>query len=398
MRVRVVIGLLCCTLAGAVLGERSPTPVYVGLDGEFGLLNSTSAQAIEQGIRVAFEQINEAGGVLGGRPLQLLIRDNRSVPARGVENIRRFAEIDDLVAVVGGRFSPVILESLPLIHEQGLVLLDAWGSADGITDHNYRPSYTFRLSLRDRYAMPVMLRHAQAKGLGVVGLLLPNTGWGRSNEKAARRYGAMHEHPVILEPVWYNWGDKDMLSHYWRLLKMGAEAIVLVANDIEGALLVRQLEDVSENQIKPIISHWGVTGGRMHEQSGAMLAKIDFSVVQTFSLFNADPQVRGRVMATANKLFGMSRIEQVASPVGFGQAYDLMHILARALELAGSTQRAAVRDALEQVHDYAGLTGFYARPFSPESHDALGEEQVFMARYRDDGVIVPIVSGDSPAE
>ncbi|RDH81823.1 MAG: ABC transporter substrate-binding protein [endosymbiont of Seepiophila jonesi] len=282
---------------------------------------------------------------------------------------------------------------MDLVHELGIVLLDAWGSADGITEHEYRPSYTFRLSLRDRYAMPALLRHAQKKGAKQVGIMVPNTGWGRSNAKAAQRYQERESAPKILKPVWYNWGEKNMLRHYRVLLSAGVDAVILVANDIEGSRLVHQLAAIDGDEMLPIISHWGVTGGKMVEKSGAMLHKLDFSVVQTFSLFTADPQIRNRVMSRARRLLDIQGIEDVESPVGFGHAYDLIHILARAVNIAGTTNRAKVRDALEQVRDYRGLTGSYARPFSPESHDALKQEQVFMARYREDGVIVPLSLG-----
>lgn len=49
-------------------------PVYIGLDAEFGYKNSTSAEAIRMGMLVAMEEINKAGGVLGGRPLELVER------------------------------------------------------------------------------------------------------------------------------------------------------------------------------------------------------------------------------------------------------------------------------------------------------------------------------------
>jgi branched-chain amino acid transport system substrate-binding protein len=370
--------------------EAERKPVYLGLDAEFGLKNSTSAQAIEQGIRVALQEINSAGGVLGGRPLELMVRDNRSVPARGIHNLRQLAREKDLVAVMGGRFSPVMLEQVPVVHELGVVLLDPWGSADGITEHSYKPSHTFRLSLRDRIGMPYMLQYVLNKGINQVGLLLPNTGWGRSNLKAAQRYLDQHRNLQLLGPVWYNWGEQDMLRHYQNLRRQGAGAIVLVANDLEGSVLVRQLGGISREQWVPIVSHWGVTGGNMAEKSGPTLQLLDFSVIQTFSLFRADPQIRDRVMKTAGELFGIQRFEDIASPVGFGHAYDLTHILVRALELAGGTDRAAVRDALEQVRDYRGLTGNYPRPFSTDDHDAMGAGQLFMARYREDGVIVPI--------
>jgi len=386
---KIILSLFMVVFTGAAPAQES-SPVYIGLDGEFSLLNSTSAQAIERGIRVALDEINEADGVLNGRPMKLLIRDNRSVPARGRENIRRFAEVEDLVAIMGGRFSPVLLDELDLVHELGIVLLDAWGSADGITEHEYRPSYTFRLSLRDRYAMPTMLQHALEKGAEQVGIIVPNTGWGRSNAKAALRYQEHESAPKILKPVWYNWGEKDMLRHYRLLLEAGADVVILVANDIEGSRLVHQLAALDGHEILPIISHWGVTGGKMVEKSGAMLHRLDFSVVQTFSLFTADPQIRDRVMSRAKRLLAIQRIEDIESPVGFGHAYDLTHILARAVDIAGTTNRAKVREALEQVHGYQGLTGSYPRPFTPERHDALKQEQVFMARYREDGVIVPL--------
>lgn len=377
-------------LAGAWASAADMPPVVVGLDGEFGLLNSTSAQAIERGILTAMDEINRAGGVLGGRPLKLVSKDNRSVPARGVENIRQFAEIPDLVAVVGGRFSPVILEELDMVHEKEVILLDAWGSADGITDHDHQPSYTFRLSLRDRYAMPVILAHALSKGAQQVGILLPNTGWGRSNARAAQRYAELNPQPVIVDSVWYNWGDKNLLGPYQTLTRAGAEAVVLVANDIEASILIRQLADVDREQWVPLISHWGVTGGHFIEKAGPALQQMDFSVVQTFSLSRADPEMRARVMAVVGRLFDIHDPEDLESQVGFGHAYDLIHILARAIDLAGTPERPKVRAALEQVRNYRGLTGDYPQPFTPEDHNALRLDQVFMARYREDGVLVPL--------
>ncbi len=121
------------------------------------------------------------------------------------------------------------------------------------------------------------------------------------------------------------------------------------------------------------------------------LDKLDFSVVQTFSFFKADPEIVERVMGVSERLFGISRFEELKSPVGVGHAYDLTHLLARAIDLAGTTRRSAVRDALEQVTDYRGLVKYFAQPFTPAKHDALDAGDVFMARYRPiDGAIVPL--------
>jgi branched-chain amino acid transport system substrate-binding protein len=63
-------------------------PVLIGLDAEFGHKTSTSARAVQQGIEIAIEEINQAGGVLGGRQLKLVTRDNRSITAVGLDNLR----------------------------------------------------------------------------------------------------------------------------------------------------------------------------------------------------------------------------------------------------------------------------------------------------------------------
>ena len=147
-------------------------PVYIGLDAEFGLENSTSAQAVERGILIAIDEINGSGGVLGGRPLVLKTTDNRSVTARGIKNLRKLAGIPDLVAVFGARFSPVVVECIPVAHELGLILLAPWSAADEIVDNGRNPNFVFRLSLRDGLAMPIMLRFALTKGSRQVGLLV----------------------------------------------------------------------------------------------------------------------------------------------------------------------------------------------------------------------------------
>lgn len=367
-----------------------PKPVFIGFDGEYGLKNSTSAQAIEKGLMIAIDEINASGGVLGGRSLQLLTRDNRSVPARGVQNITIFAQQKDLVAVVGGRFSPVILSEIDTIHEQKVILMDAWGSADGITDHKYNPSYTFRVSLRDRFAMPTMLRHAQSKKARRIGILVPNTGWGRSNVLASERYISETGAAIETNVIWYNWGDQDFATPYKAFQNWGAEALVMVANDLEGSGVVRYVASLAKDQRLPIISHWGVTGGQFVKACEGGLDKIDFSVVQTFSLFKAEPAKRDHVMGLLTAKYGIKKIEDVESPVGFGHAYDIVHILARAIDLAGTTERAAVRDALERVTDYKGLVRTYEKPFGPGDYDALELSDVFMAKFDENGVIRPL--------
>jgi len=402
--------LVLLLLSGAGLGMSAPAlaappPVLIGLDAEFGHRTSTSAQAVQKGLEIAIEEINQAGGVLGGRPLELVLRDNRSLPARGVDNLRELAAMPDLVAVFGGKFSPIYVESLPVVHELGLLLMDPWGSADKITAHEYVPSYTFRLSLRDSWAAPVMLRFAldtyQARKLGV---FLPNTSWGRSNQAAIAK-AAMANGQTLVGEKWYNWGDKSLVHDYLELLNAGAQAILLVANEAEGSLLAREVAALPPEQRLPILSHWGITGGKFAELAGPGLHELDFTVVQTYSFIGRSDPVARRVLAALRQGYGIPDAEAVKSPVGVAHAYDLMHLLACAIDQAGTTDRAAVRAALEQLGPYDGLVKRYERPFTPDRHDALSMDEVFMARFTADDRIVPLTqpaaslaSGPSSAE
>lgn len=388
---RWLVGLLWLWLGapGALLAQ--PGPVYVGLDAEFGHRTSTSAQAIQQGIEIAMAEINNTGGVLGGRKLSLVTSDNRSITAVGLDNLRKHAAHPDLVAVFGGKFSPIYIEALPLVHEIGLPLLDPWGSADGITDHPHQPSYTFRLSIKDAWVGPAFVRFAREHHhASRLGLLVPNTAWGRSNKAALESAVGAAPGMKLVGHRWYNWGDASLLASYQALREAGAQAIVLVANETEGSLLIREMAGLPRDQRLPIISHWGITGGDFARMAGPALDEIDLAVLQSYSFVGARSATAQRVMAALQRGWGHARPESVPSPVGVAHAYDLTHLLARAIDKAGSTDRRAVRAALEQLGPYDGLVQRYARPFTPSRHDALGPEHIFFARYTAADELIPM--------
>ena len=389
MKIRLTLFLLSLPCVGF---SDTEAPVYLAIDAEFGVPHSVSAQSIEKGVRIAITEINRQGGVLGGRPLELITTDNRSMPARGAHNIEQLSRQKDLVGVVSGRFSPVILETLPALQKNKMINLAPWSSADGITENAMEPKWVFRLSLKDSYAMPTMLSYARSIQRYKVGLLLTNTSWGRSNENAAKAFLASAEDLSSVGTVWYNWRDNSLIDKYETLLAAGAQAIILVANDDEGAILVSEVAALPEKKRLPIISHWGVTGGDFIGQMKHSddLGKLHFVVVQSFSLFRSDPVKLRKVMELGKELFGITKPEEIDAPVGFGQAYDLVHILARAIDMAGSTDRTVIREKLEQVRNYDGLVKKFKRPFSEKNHDALVLQDIFMARYGKDGVIYPL--------
>ncbi len=71
----------------------------------------------------------------------------------------------------------------------------------------------------------------------------------------------------------------------------------------------------------------------------------------------------------------------VFSPVGTANAYDAMHLMAKAIDKAGSTDGDAIRKALESLGRHEGLIKTYDQPFSPDNHDALNENDYIMVRF-----------------
>jgi branched-chain amino acid transport system substrate-binding protein len=318
-------------------------PVFIGLDAEFGHKTSTSAQAVQKGMEIAIDEINRAGGVLGGRKLELVVTDNKSMPAFGVDNLKDLAAKKDLVGVFGAKFSPVVMEWVPVAQELGIPIFATWSSANPITDNVYKPSYVFRLSLKDAWAAPAFLRFAKEERKATrIGLLVPNTSWGRSNQSALAK-ASTSQGVTIVGERWYNWGDKSLVGLYKELAEAGAQAIVLIANEVEGAILIKEVASLPVGEQLPMISHWGVTGGELAEMVGDAMQKVDFTVVQTFSFIGAKSPAAKRVLAALKQRYGITSAEAVVSPVGVAHAYDLTHILARAINKAGSTDRSKIR-------------------------------------------------------
>ena len=378
---------LAPTLLAVALLTTKP-PVYLGLDLEFGHQTSTSAEAVQRGVEIAIAEINASGGVLGGRPLEAVVLPNRAVPARGIENVRSFAARKDAVALFSGKFSPVVLEELPILHEKEMLLLDPWAAADGIVDNGKNPNYVFRLSLRDAWAMRVMLEHAAARGIERVGLLLPNTGWGRSNAAAAEAFKNTHATPRIVATRGFNWGAESLIEDHEAFRAAGAQAIIFVTNEGPGAVLVKEMAMLPAEKRLPLIAHHGIAGGDFVALSGPALGSVDITVVQFFTFVN-NPRPKARaLLAEVEKRYGVQDAGHVLSAGGLAAAYDLTHLVARAIQKAGTTDRKAVRRAMEELKEYDGAVRRLTRPFTPDRHEALGPEDLFMARFTAAGALV----------
>jgi branched-chain amino acid transport system substrate-binding protein len=381
----VVVTLAVAVLAVSALAQgQAKPPVNVALVAAMSGGSALSGEAIKRGLTVAIDEINARGGVLGGRKIELVIRDEEGNPSKGVTAARDVIEREKAVAVFGGLHSPVGLAMLPVFHELKVPYVGTWAAATAITRNDRKPNFMFRVSANDDIVDHFLAKHVVEKlKKGKPGVILENTPWGASNQEGLAKWLAkLGAQPVGFEK--FNWGDPDMSPQLLRLKNGGADAIVMVANAPEGAQVVKSKAKIGWDA--PIVSHWGISGGRFAELTGTLSESVVF--VQTYSFFGKQTEVGERVIAALKSKYGLKGPEDILAPVGTANAYDAMHLVALAIEKAGAADGAKIRDALENLGEYRGLIKTYKHPFTAEEHDALTESDYILVTWRG-GKIVP---------
>ena len=367
------------------LGAQS-APVKIGLSAAVSGGSAASGEAIKRGLTIAIDEINARGGVLGGRKLELVVRDDEGNPSRGVTIARELVEREKVAAVFGGLHTTVALAQVPVWHELTTPYMGAWAAGTNITRNGRTPNYVFRVSASDDYVDRFLVRYATERlRKGKPGLLLENTAWGQSNEAGLTKWlGEKGVKAVGVEK--FNWNDPDMSPQLLRLKGAGADLVMLVANAPEGAQVVKSRAKVGWEV--PILSHWGISGGRFAELTGELSDGVVF--IQTYSFFGKQNERGQYVLRQLREKFGVKGPEEVTAPVGTANAYDGLHLVALAIEQAKSADGPKVRDALESLRaEYAGLVKTYRRPFTPEQHDALTDQDYLMVVWKG-GKIVPV--------
>jgi len=370
-----------------LLEKYGPAPqrreqIVVGLDADLSMGGHVSGLAIKRGMELAVREINARGGVLG-KPLVLIARDHRGIASRGVENLRQLVAREDTVAVMGGQHSAVILAERELVNAAALPYLVPWAANARITDD--APCY-FRVSANDRDAAPFILREA-LRLYKKPALIVENSVWGRDNLSQMKQMMAS-EGSAFAAVATINRGQQSYDADVDALMASGADSVILIANALEGGAVLRRI--AAYRSPLPVVSHWGITGGEIFERDSDTLQRVPLRFFQTFSFRDAArPKARNLAEAYMRR-YGVESVAKIAAPGGVAQAYDEVMMLAAAIEKAGTTERSAVCTALETIGAYDGAVRKYERPFAPGRHDALDAGDYFMARFDENGAIIPL--------
>ena len=362
-------------------------PIKIGQIAALSGASAQSGEAITRGLTLAIDEINAKGGLLGGRMLVLVQRDDESSPPKGLIAARELIS-ENVAAIIGGIDTPVSLAMVPVLNKEKRIYMGVWAAGTGITRNGADPNYAFRVSAVDALVDVKLLRFAHQKfGSKKAGLMLINNPWGQGNEKGLTAASKVDPSVEIAGVEKFENADVDVVPQLARLKDAGADSIILVANAAPGAQVMKSRERMG--WMIPVASHWGISGGRFPELAGPTAGDADF--VQTYSFFGKQGPVGQRVLAALEKKYPEIKGPQdVFAPVGTADAYDAMHLLALGIAQAGSTDSDAIRTALEDLKaPYEGLIKTYKRPFTHDNHDGLGPDDYIMVHY-EGGKIVPV--------
>ena len=156
--------LMPATALAAATGE----PVKIGVTMPMTGSLATYGESTANGIKLAIEEINAAGGVLGGRPLEVIAyMDDKGDSTEGANAFNKLVS-DGAKAIIGSVTSGVTAGLATLADSEGMLLLTPTATADTVTDGT---TTVFRACFRDSYQGQVGAKIAVDLGVKKVAVL-----------------------------------------------------------------------------------------------------------------------------------------------------------------------------------------------------------------------------------
>ena len=366
------LGALAVLAAPAAIAQAPAATVKVGLIGPFTGPSSDFGIPLRQGIELAVAEINTAGGYLG-RPLELVVRDDKGNPDAGLAASQDLAR-QGVVATIGFCNTGVAAKSLDVYQNAQLPLIIPCATGTPLTA-KYPPaqSYIFRTSARDSIQAPFVVDDIVKRGWTKVAIFADTTGYGEAGLKdvqdalAARKLQAVH---VTRFPL----GVTDLGKELQAAREAGANVIFSYTVCPEEAVIANSRKDIGWKV--PQVGAWPLSfpffiDGAKDAAEGALMA-------QTFI---AEPSNERRAAFLTN--FKRKHGERMAVPMAAAQGYDATYLLTYALFgiRDGKLDGPAVKNALENIKRvYYGVVATYERPFTPEDKDAITQNMLVMGK------------------
>ncbi len=332
-------------LAGAVGAHaEDKAPVRIGTIAPLSGPGAFDGQLAVEGMEAMVELINEKGGVLDGRKLELVKYDDKGNPEEGVSAAKRALEQDDVDLIVGGWFSSVALTMKEVTRDRIINIMTSTQHPNTTKEGH---KYLFRLN-----ATSVMMSDTYSKficdkmGIKNIAFITINDDYGRLEVENYRKLlGACGIE--VLGNEFYNKEDTDFTTALTKIKALNPEAIYVSAiNTAQGATIYRQIKQTGYKGTT--IASAGNMNPKLVELSGPALEGV-YSV----SLFAPDsdnPKLKAWI-AQYGKMF-----DNEPSFIGSLGA-QAVELLAGAIDEAGSARDYDKIEAALRGHSWDTILG-----------------------------------------
>ncbi len=360
--------LLAAAALASALGftaAHAADPIKIGVSGPFTGGSSSMGVSMRDGVKLAIDEINKAGGVLG-RPLEGVFRDDEARNELGVQIAQELINKEKVVADVGFINTGVALASQRFYQEAEIPVINnvATGSVISSQFAKERANYVFRTAAADAIQAPMIVDEAVTRrGFKKPAILADSTNYGQlGREDLEKALTAKGVKPVAEEK--FNIGDTDMTSQLLRAKEAGADVILTYGIGPELAQIANGMAKLGWKV--PIVGSWTLSMASFIDTAGK---NGDGAVMpQTFIQVPNTPKRAAFIKAYQDAY----KTDRMPSPVSAAQGYDSIYLLAAAIKQAGSTDGRKVRAALEDLNEKVeGVVTVYNKPFSKTDHEAI---------------------------
>jgi branched-chain amino acid transport system substrate-binding protein len=336
---RLVLAAALCGAPALLAGE----PVRIGFFMSMTGRDASFGEASLRGARLAVDGLNAAGGVLG-RPVELVVEDDRSLAGESATAVKKLISRDRVVALVGECSSARTLEAASVAQAAGVPLVTPAATNPRVTRVG---DEIFRVCFVDDFQGRVIAAFARRRlGLRRAALLVDSSAPYSVGlaDAFARTFTALGGEIVASQN--YLGSEADFRAQLTAIRAARPDALFLPGYYVAAGLVARQARELGMGVT--LLGGDGFEAPQLLEIGGDALEGTYYST--HFAVENAG-EASHRFVEAFRGRFG-------AAPNGLAAlTYDAVRLVADAVRRAGSTDRAAVRRALAATRGFAGVTG-----------------------------------------
>ena len=303
---------------------------------------ATFGQSSHNGVKMAVDEINAAGGVLG-KKIKLVTEDDQSKQGEAGTVAKKLVSREKIVAMLGEVASGRSLEMAPVCQKAGVPMITHASTNPKVTETG---DYIFRICFIDPFQGTVMAKFALSRGWKKVAVMTDvKQDYSVGLSDFFKQYFTKNGGAIVSEQS-YSSGDKDFKAQLTAIKGSAPDAIFVSGYYNEAGLIAVQEKELGLNA--PLMGGDGWDSPSLVQVAGKAMEGNFFS--NHFSAEDKSPVIQDFV----KKYQGIYKNTPDAMAA---LGYDSAKVLAAALTKAGNTDGKAVRDAIAQTKDFQGVTG-----------------------------------------